>query len=317
MINHKNIGYNVVIWQILKGWCHSELVEESQVGGNRFFAALRMTFLPTYITMKKIITILIVSCIFSLQIFAQEQIIVPLNEPKETGVLIIDHIKGSIQVTGYEGEVVIVNASSRISKTENQNLTNNSGLKRIASNSIQLSAQEKNNEVVVTTNSHRGTIDLEIRVPIHFSLKLKTLVNGEILVQNVSGNLEITNINGDVKLENVSGSAVVNTVDGHILANFKQVTPNVPMAFSSIEGKIDVTFPADIKAYVKMKSDNGDIFSDFKIEIDQRKTQVNRTDKTGVYKISLEDWTNGKINNGGPEILLKTLEGNIYIRKGN
>ena len=88
------------------------------------------------------------------------------------------------------------------------------------------------------------------------------------------------------------------------------------MAFSSIEGKIDVTFPADVKAYVKMKSDNGDIFSDFDIEIDKRKTQVNKSDKTGVYKISLEDWTNGKINGGGPEILLKTLEGNIYIRKG-
>ena len=31
-----------------RGECHSELVEESPVGGNRFFATLRMTFLPNY-----------------------------------------------------------------------------------------------------------------------------------------------------------------------------------------------------------------------------------------------------------------------------
>jgi len=173
-------------------------------------------------------------------------------------------------------------------KNKSRSKIDNDGLKRIASHKIELSAQEKDNEIVVTTNSHKGTIDLEI-----------------------------TNINGNVNLDNISGSAVVNTIDGHIVANFKNVTPEVPMAFSSIEGKIDITFPAEIKAFVKMKSDNGEIFSDFEIEIDKRKTQVNKSDKSGIYMITLEEWTNGKINGGGPDILLKTLEGNIYIRKRN
>ncbi len=266
--------------------------------------------------MKKIAINLVLMLLIFSKVSAQEQIIVPLSDPKEPGKLIIDHFKGSIHVLGYQGEAVIISATSRLSKTKIESKTDNNGLKRIASHKIQLSAQEKDNEIVVTTNSHRGTIDLEIRIPINFSLKLKTYYNGKIHVQNVSGDLEITNINGNVNMENISGSAVVNTIDGHILANFNKVTPDVPMAFSSVEGRIDVTFPADIKAYVKMKSDNGKIFSDFNIQIDKRKTQVNKFDKTGVYKISLEDWTNGKINGGGPEILLKTLEGNIYIRKG-
>jgi len=266
--------------------------------------------------MKKVAITLITLFIISTQIYSQEQIIVPLTNPNEPGVLIIDHIKGSIQVTGYDGEVVIVNAASRQSKTESQNVSNNGGLKRIVSNTIQLSAQQKDNEVVVNSNSHRGTIDLSIRVPTNFSLKLKTYYNGEIKIKNVSGNLEITNINGDVSLEDISGSAVVNTIDGHILANFLKITPEVPMAFTSIEGKIDVTFPTNIKANVKIKSDNGEIFSDFDIDFDKRKIQTEKSDKTGIHKVFLEEWTNGKINHGGPEILLKTLEGNIYIRKG-
>jgi hypothetical protein len=264
--------------------------------------------------MRKLSANLLLLFILS-QVSAQEQIIVPLSDSQKPAMLKIDHIKGSIQVLGYQGNAVIINATSRIAKDKRK--TVNNSLKRIASHKIELSALEKNNEVVVTTNSHKGTIDLEIRVPTNSSLKLKTYYNGEINVQNVSGDLEITNINGNVNLENIFGSAVVNTIDGHIITNFTAVTPNVPMAFSSIEGKIDITFPADIKAFVKMKSDNGEIFSDFEIEIDKRKTQVNKSDKSGIYKITLEEWTNGKINGGGPDILLKTLEGNIYIRKRN
>jgi len=267
--------------------------------------------------MKKIAANLVLLFFVFSNVSAQEQIIVPLSDPKKPGMLKIDHIKGSIQVLGYQGNAIIINATSRLLKNKSRSKIDNDGLKRIASHKIELSAQEKDNEIVVTTNSHKGTIDLEVRAPINFSLKLKTYYNGEINVQNVFGDLEITNINGNVNLDNISGSAVVNTIDGHIVANFKNVTPEVPMAFSSIEGKIDITFPAEIKAFVKMKSDNGEIFSDFEIEIDKRKTQVNKSDKSGIYMITLEEWTNGKINGGGPDILLKTLEGNIYIRKRN
>jgi hypothetical protein len=267
--------------------------------------------------MKKTATTLALLFFIFFHASAQEQIIVPLSDPQKPAMLKIDHIKGSIQVLGYQGNAVVINATSRSAQKKSDSKTSKNSLKRIVSHKIELSALEKNNEVVVTTNSHKGTIDLEIRVPIKSSLKLKTYYNGEIIVQNVSGNHEITNINGNVNLDNISGSAVVNTIDGHIITNFTEVTPNVPMAFSSIEGKIDITFPAEIKAFVKMKSDNGEIFSDFEIEIDKRKTQVNKSDKSGIYKITLEEWTNGKINGGGPEILFKTLEGNIYIRKRN
>jgi len=180
-----------------------------------------------------------------------------------------------------------------------------------------LTAQEKDNEVVVATNSHKRTIDLHVRRPIHFSLKLKTYHNGEIHIKNVSGEMEITNINGDVSLEEVKGSAVVNTIDGDILAEFRDVTPDAPMAFTSVEGKIDVIFPSDIKATVKMKSDNGEIFSDFDVVMEKRKSQTDLSNITGIKKVSLEEWTQGSINGGGPIILLKSLEGNIFIRMQN
>lgn len=272
--------------------------------------------------MKQMILLTIFICsVTPFHLLAQdvtgEQIVVPLSRPAEPGQLVVDHIKGSIYVSGYEGDFVIVDASFRQNKILQNNEGKNTGLKKIASAMIQLTAQEIDNEVVVATNSHKHTIDLHIRLPRHFSLKLKTYHNGEIHIQHVSGEMEITNINGDVHLEEVSGSAVVNTIDGDILADFIGVTPEMPMAFTSVEGKIDVTFPTHIETTVKMKTDNGEILSDFDVDVEKRKSQIDKSSRTGVNRITLEEWTHGNINGGGPIILLKSLEGSITIRKRN
>ena len=265
------------------------------------------------------VTFAVLFIFLPLRVFAQEssieQIMVPLSEPGEPGFLIIDHVKGSINVTGYEGKVVIINASYRQRKKDGGGKIDSNGLKRISSPAIQLSAEEEDNKVTVISNSHRHTIDLDIKVPSQFSLILRAYQNGKITVRNVSGEMEISNINGDIILNEISGSAVVYTVDGNILVQFKEITPDIPMAFTSIEGKIDVTFPPEMKALVKMKTDNGEIYSDFEMELEKRKERVDKSKKTGIYKVTLEEWTNGKINGGGPEILFKSFDGNIYIRK--
>jgi hypothetical protein len=188
-------------------------------------------------------------------------------------------------------------------------------LKHISSNSIQLSATEKNNEITVESNSMVKTIDLDITVPKNFSLRVRNQDNGDITVENLSGAMDISNINGAITLNNVSGSALLNTVDGNIFVSFRDVTPNVPMTFSTIEGNIDITFPKDINTSLKMKSDNGEIFSDFDVDIKKREQKTEKSSKTGSVKIYLEEWIYGNINNGGPEILVKSFNGNIFIRK--
>ncbi len=34
-----------------------------------------------------------------------------------------------------------------------------------------------------------------------------------------------------------------------------------------------------------------------------------------MYRINIEEWVYGKIGGGGPEMMMKTMNGNIYIRK--
>ncbi len=190
------------------------------------------------------------------------------------------------------------------------------GMKCIsAGNPFDLSAEEKDNRVKVSTSSIHNSVDLTIKVPQRFSLKLHTVNNGDITVESVTGELEVNNVNGGIELTNVGGSAVANTINGDLKATFKEVNTNTPMAFSTLNGRIDVTFPASVKANVKLKSGRGDIYSDFDIDIDKSQPKATRTNQSGMYRVTVDDWVYGKINNGGSEVMMKTMQGSIYVRK--
>jgi hypothetical protein len=132
-------------------------------------------------------------------------------------------------------------------------------------------------------------------------------------VVNVRGEMEINNTNGDISLTNVSGSAVVNTVYGKIKADFREVSPASPMMFTSFEGDINIELPYSVNALLKMQSGKGGITSDFNIIPVKRQPVIQNRDQTKVY--SLEDWITGSLNNGGPEYIIRSYNGNIIVRK--
>jgi hypothetical protein len=259
----------------------------------------------------------------------KEQLVIPLTDPGKPGSLEVGLIFGSIHVVGYNGKDVVIDAAtgSRRNGGENGRIDNRNdnrntnrddepGMKRISNgNSMDLSAEEKNNRVKVSTGMINKPITLTIKVPYRFALKLSTVNNGDITVDNVTGELEIKNINGPITLTNISGSAVANTINGELKATFREVDGNAPMAFSTLNSRVDVTFPASVKANVKLKSDRGDIFSDFDIAIDKRQPQASRSNQSGMYRVTIEDWVYGKINGGGPEVMMKSMNGSIYVRK--
>ncbi|GAB3899538.1 DUF4097 family beta strand repeat-containing protein [Spirosoma agri] len=250
---------------------------------------------------------------------AKEQIVVPLSEPAKPGFLTVALINGSIRVVGYSGKEVVIEAvvpTKRGERDEKSEVSVN-GMKRISSSSdMEVSAEEKNNKITINTNSWKRPIDLTIKVPTRCSLTLKTVNNGEITVDGVTGTLEIANVNGAIQLTNIAGSAVANTINGNLTAVFKAIDADSPMAFSTLNGNVDVTFPASAKASVKVRSDQGDVYSDFDIDVDKIQTKSTRTEKNGMYRVSVADWVKGKINGGGPEVMMKNMHGTIYIRKG-
>ena len=254
---------------------------------------------------------------------AGEKIPIPLSDPNRPALLKVGLLSGSIAVKGYAGKEVIVQAvpvkDDDGDSDEKPEGKPGSKLKLIPNTSLGLTAEEDDNTVNVSTGmrgaSHR--IDLEIQVPTACSMKLSTVNDGEITVEGVSGDLEISNTNGSITLKQIAGSAVAQTVNGEILVSFTKVTPDKSMSFSTLNGDIDVTFPASLKANVQMKLEQGEIYSDFDVQMQKTEARVEKSEKGGgKYRVTFDKSMKGTINGGGQEIQFTSFNGSLYLRKG-
>ena len=273
-----------------------------------------------YFKFNKRIILIAVTALFALAqpMIAQSdnKVSVPLTDPSRPVTLRAHLVSGSITVKGADIKEVVVEARARGDEAHTGGRAE--GMKRIPMTSTGLNIEAENNNVRVSTDSYQRTIDLTITVPIHTSLSLHSVNDGNIVVSGVDGELDINNVNGEVDLKNIGGSVVAHALNGHVVATFSRVDPQKPMAFSSLNGDIDVTFPADLKANVSLRTDNGEVYSDFDVKVQptapQQTVEDNRG-KGGKYKVQIDKNVRGTINGGGQEIQFKNFNGNIYIRK--
>jgi hypothetical protein len=248
-----------------------------------------------------------------------EKIPIPLTDPNRPVVLKVGLISGGIVVKGYAGREVVVEAKTQPEEEDQPKQKNSGTMKLIPNTSTGLTAEEEDNSVTISTGlrgiSHKT--DLVIQVPTACSMKLSTVNEGDIEVDNVTGDLEINNTNGSITLNRIAGSAVAQTVNGEVHVVFTRVNADKAMSFSSLNGDIDVTFPASVKATVQLKSEQGEIYSDFDVQMQKSPARVDKNEKgKGKYRVTLEKAMRGTINGGGQEIQFNNFNGNIYIRKG-
>ena len=274
-------------------------------------------------TMQRSSMALIFTLVFAGVLWGQEsevdRVVVPLSDPSRPVTLKASLLSGSITVKGYSGKDVIVEAVPRSQQNRRERDMEKGGLRRIQNSSSGLTVEEEDNVVSVGTGwrGHGGGADLTIQVPVNCSMKLSTINDGHIVVENVNGDLEVNNTNGRVTLTDISGSAVAHALNGNIVANFLKINPQKSMSFSSLNGKIDVTLPATIKATMYLKSDMGEIYTDFDITMERTSSKIEDSkEKRGKYKVTIEKGMRGTINGGGQEFQFNNFNGDIYVRKG-
>ena len=257
--------------------------------------------------------------LFPITLSAQsvDDIAVPLSNPGQPGKLQVGLIHGDIHIVGYDGQDVLISYDDdeRDGRSNRRNNSNRRGLRRIPNTSVGLEASERNNEVRISVSGVPKSIDLEIKVPRNFSLKVSTVNDGDITIENVNGEFEVSNVNGDVEMTNMGGSALVNTVNGDIDIDFTSIDEDAPMSFTTVNGDIDLAVPASAKFDVKMKTEWGEIFTDFEFEAVRNNQGPRTSRRSGQYKVTVDKWVTGAINGGGPEYLFKSLHGDLIIRK--
>ena len=192
------------------------------------------------------------------------------------------------------------------------------GMRLVSSGGFNVKIQEYDNVVKIEKEGRNNRIDFVIQVPKNFDIKAKGYNGGMLSVMDVEGEVDVENYNAPITLKDISGVASASTYNAHIVVTFVSITPDKPMAFSTHNGKIDITVPSGTKLTAKMKTD-GDIFTDsenFELLDELFQTRETGRERKPTY-FKFEGWVQGKLNGGGAEVTMETKNSHIYIREGN
>jgi DUF4097 and DUF4098 domain-containing protein YvlB len=239
---------------------------------------------------------------------AGERVVVPARNSSRPRLVNASVLNGSITVKAYSGKEVIVETTGG---RANAPARNPAGMRRIDGSGLEVTEEDNIVTVRVPPSNPAGLV---ITVPADTSLKLKT-TRGAIEVDGVKGEVEVKGLNGRMNLMNISGAIVASNLNGEIKASLRRLDASKPMSFSTLNGPIDVTLPADARANLKMKTDRGEMYSDFEIKPSGDGAAGTSERKNGGRQIRFNRTLNGTINGGGPEISFYTLRGTINLRK--
>jgi Toastrack DUF4097 len=143
------------------------------------------------------------------------------------------------------------------------------------------------------------SVDFEVRVPAGVDF-LGSTVNGDVSASELPADARVSSVNGDVEVS-AAGTARGTTVNGSVVATVGKAGWSGTLEFSTVNGGIRVTLPADLDADVEASTVNGSVDSDFPITVQGRM-------RPREFR--------GRIGKGGRKLELTTVNGSIELRKG-
>ena len=191
------------------------------------------------------------------------------------GTVEIANVSGDINLTGYEGSAIVVNA---FKEGRDGNLVEVEDLS--TQGRVHLRAKYPNN------CNCEASIRFEVRVPrsanINFDkistasgnlkaegfagrLHLST-ASGDVTVSRVGGEIKANSASGTVRVADATGTVNANSASGDVEVELTRLDGAGDMKFSSASGDVHVRMPTNIDANVSLSTVSGDIETNFPIE---------------------------------------------------
>jgi hypothetical protein len=242
-----------------------------------------------------------------------ETITVPLSRPGEPMSLHIDFISAHIEVIGEERKDVSLAVTFAGGQRK---ITTPSGAKTLAGGGAGLEVEERDNRVSVDSDGPPSPVHIVARVPRRAKLDLSTVNEGEIVVRDITGDLQLENVNGPITATNINGSVIAESVNSPLVVGLAAVPAGGATSLSSLNGDITLTLPANVKTELHLDSGRGEVASDFELDVKPSKPVIERNERRGGVSVKMENVIVATVNGGGPVIRIKTYNGDIKLSKG-
>jgi DUF4097 and DUF4098 domain-containing protein YvlB len=139
-------------------------------------------------------------------------------------------------------------------------------------------------------------VEYTLTIPRFASIDDVDLVNGDLLIDGVEGDIDADAVNGTIVVRGAGGEVELETVNGRIELELGSGLSK-DVSLSSVNGTIEVILSGS--AEIRAETVNGGIRNDFGIEV-----------KKGKYVGST---MNGSVGSGGPTIEMETVNGGIRV----
>lgn len=207
--------------------------------------------------------------------------------------------------------------------------------------------------IVTISGTRRNTKNSDYRIMLPANIKLKiyygSFDSDDITVRGMTNEVEVKSQVGDLKFVDVTGPIVASTISSDIEVKFSALGQSSPSSLSSVSGDIDITLPQSSKGNFKMSSISGEIYTnlDFKINVTNRPgswggsqwgfgKKSSTTYGPGTSQPSQPSQpsmpaapampampaippvgmsVNATLNGGGVDVTIRSISGDIYIRK--
>lgn len=210
----------------------------------------------------------------------------------------LDNINGNVHISGWDRNEVKVDAikyADTKERLEEAKIEIDSGKDYL---SIQTKYPHRDQSWNWGSHDNPASVEYTLTVPRTVRLDEIKLINGELDVNGVSGEVRASCINGRLQAEGLAGRAKLSTINGHLEAKFGQLAGK-SVELNSVNGSVDLTIPSDSNAEVEASTVSGGIHNDFGLHVNN-------------HKFVGHD-LRGELGNGGTEIHVSNVNGRIDI----
>jgi len=215
------------------------------------------------------------------------------------GELRLDNVNGKVQITAWDRAEIKVDAIKRAETQENLD-------------AVKIEIDSKSDRIRIHTKypdaksgwrgkSNSASVDYEIKVPAQARMEDVQCVNGSLEIEGVHGAVHASTVNGRLGVKGLAADADLASVNGTVEAAFDQLEGVKSVALKTVNGKVELTLPANADADVSAHTVNGGIHTDH--------------DLTVKKNWPLGSELRGKLGKGGTRVKAETVNGTIQIRR--
>lgn len=211
----------------------------------------------------------------------------------------LDNINGDVHISSWDRNEVKVDA---VKYADTKERLDEAKIEIEARNdSISIQTKYPNHDHTWNWGSHNNPAGVEYTLTVPRAARLDEikLINGELDINGVSGEVNASCINGRLEAHNLAGRARLSNINGKLDARFDQLAGQ-RVELNSVNGSVDLTIPSDSNAEVEATTVSGNINNDFGLHVNH-------------HRFVGHD-LRGELGSGGARIKISNVNGRIEVR---